>query len=115
MPENHELDTLSLQFRIVSEMMKIDRVRAFKLFNEISPDLSLKNLSCQDFLLYEISDFYVLVGEIAKNSFTQKQINQGLRSSFLLNYVENMNSSSQVLPIVKMLSSIIWQRMRNRF
>ncbi len=101
----NKLDALSLKTRIVSEMFKIDRIRAFELFNEISPDLSLKPLSCQDFLLYEISDFYNLVGEVAKNSFTQKQIKQGQRIAFLSLYIENINSSSQLLPIVKMLSS----------
>lgn len=102
----NKLDALSLKTRIVSEMFKIDRIRAFELFNEISPDLTLESLSCQDFLLYEISNFYDLVGEVAKNSFTRKQINQGQRIVFLSLYLENITSSSQLLPIVKMLSSI---------
>jgi hypothetical protein len=104
--QENKLDALSLKVRIISEMMKIDRNRAFELFNEISPDLSLKPLSCQDFLMYEISDFYNLVGEVAKNSFTQEQIKQGRRITFLSSFVENITSSAQLSPIAKMLSSI---------
>ena len=102
---NHKLDTLSLQTRIVSEMLKTDRVRAFELFNEIAPNLSIKPLSCQEFLLYETSEFYELVGKIAKESFTQDQIKQGRRITFLSPYVENMTSTSQISPIIKMLST----------
>ena len=101
----YKLDTLSLQTRIVSELLKIDRVKAFELFNEIAPDLSLKPLSCQEFLLYEISEFYELVGKIAKESFTQNQIKQGQRITFLSSYVENITSVSQISPVIRMLSS----------
>lgn len=104
--QNNKLDALSLQTRIVSEMLKFDRVRALELFNEISPNLSLKPLSCQDFLLYEVSDFYNLVGEIAKNSFSQEQIKQGRRIAFISTYVESMTSPSQVLPVIQMLSAV---------
>ncbi len=104
--QQNKLDALSLKTRIVSEMLKIDRVRAFELFNEILPELSLKPLSCQDFLLYEISDFYDLVGEMAKNSFTQKQIKQGRRITFLSSYIESMTSAAQLAPVVKMLSLV---------
>jgi hypothetical protein len=104
--QNNKLDSLSLKIRIVSEMLKVDRVRAFELFNEISPDLSLKPLSCQDFLLYEVSDFYSLVGEVAENSFNQEQIKQGRRITFLSTYVESITSPSQLLPVVQMLLTV---------
>ena len=102
----YKLDTLSLQTRIVAEMLKIDRVRAFELFNEISPNLSLKPLSCRDVLLYETSEFYNLVGKIAKDKFSVEQIKQGQRTAFLSQYIESMTTPSQISPIAKMLNSI---------
>lgn len=101
----NNLDALTLQTRIVREMLKTDRVRAFELFNEISPNLSLKPLSCQDFLLYEPKSFYELVGKIAEESFLPEQVKQGQRIAFLSPYIENMTSPSQVSPIIKILLS----------
>ncbi len=103
--QKNNLDALTLQTRIVSEILKIDRVRAFELFNEISPNLLLKPLSCQDFLLYETSSFYELVGKIAEESFSSEQIKQGQRIAFLSPYIENMTSPSQVSPIIKIFLS----------
>lgn len=67
--------------------------------------MSLKPLSCQEFLLYETSEFYELIGKIAKESFTQNQIKQGRRIIFLSPFLENMISVSQISPVVKMLSA----------
>lgn len=102
----YKLDALSLHSRIVSEMLRIDSVRAIQLFNEISPNLSLKPLSCRDILLYETSEFYNLVGKIARDSFTAEKIKQGQRIAFLSPYIENATSPSQISPIAKMLTSI---------
>ena len=101
----YKLSTLSLQTRIITEMLKVDKARAFELFNEISPDLSLKPLTCQDVLLYEVSDFYELLGKFAESKFTPEQIRQGQRIAFLSTYIERMNSPSQISPVVKMLVS----------
>lgn len=99
----NKIDALSLQVRIVSELLKIDSKKALELFGEISPNLNAVSLSCNEFLLYEFSGFYKLLEKIAKNNFTQKQINENERIIFLSKYIEDMTSPSQVLPISNLL------------
>lgn len=104
--KRNNLDSLSLQTGIVSEMLKIDSVRALELFKEISPNLYLKPLSCQDFLLPDTASFYGLVENISEIAFSNEQIKQGQRITFLASYVENMTSPTQISPIINMLLSI---------
>lgn len=103
---NYKLNTLSLQTRIVKEILKVDDKRGYDLFNQISRDLPLDPLSCNDYLLYEVDDFYELTTEIAKSSFNSGKIKEGERLIFLTPFVENMKSPSQISPISKMLSNI---------
>lgn len=100
-----KLDALSLQVRTVSEMLKVDRRRALELFYQISPDLALKPLKCEDRMVYDLATFYGLVGKIAKESFSEDNIRQNQRAVFLGLYVEGMVTPAQVSPIVKLLSS----------
>lgn len=101
-----DLDTLSLQIRIVSQMLKFDKRRAFELFNEIPKEILPKPLTCRDVLLYDVVNFYILLEKIADESFTLKQIEQGERTMFLSSYVEGMISPSQISSVAKMLISL---------
>lgn len=101
-----KLDALSLQVRIVSEMLKVDRYRALELFYQISPNLALKPLTCDDHMVYDLADFYGLVGKIAAESFSEDKILQNERAVFLGRYIAGMVSPAQISPIVKLLPSL---------
>ena len=101
-----KLDTLSLRSRAVQEMLKLDKARARAMFIEMSPSLKLAPLSCEDGLVYEVSDFYLTLRAVALETFTPVEIEQGAQGQFLLPYVEAISAHGQVVPILKVLSSL---------
>jgi hypothetical protein len=100
------LDRLSLQSQITVEMLSIDKTRALGMLSEISPKLAFKTLSCSDSLIYDVAEFYEVLGNVTRTAFDEMQIQQGQRLQFLLPYVENVSSPAQVGPIAKLIVSL---------
>jgi hypothetical protein len=102
-----EMDELSLKCRVVKAFLLIDKNKARKLFSEISPRISLPPLGCKDgFVSYDVSIFYNTLNEILRNTFSEKEQRQNLHIQFLLPYINNITSPSQVLHIMKTFASI---------
>jgi len=97
------LDTLSLRARAVRSMLALDPQRGLELFGQIT--LKLEPLKCADAMVYDVSDFYALLAEVARTSFTGELAHQGARSRFMLPYVEAVNSPAQVGPAAKAILS----------
>lgn len=88
------LDSLSLRARAVRSMLALDPPRALELFGQIT--LKLEPLKCGDALAYDVSDFYALLAEVARASFAGEEARLGVRSRFMLPYVEAVSSPAQV-------------------
>ena len=67
-----KLDALSLASRAVRDMVPIDSARARAMFQEI-PRPVLTPLTCDDPLVYEVSDFYRTLGTIVDSTFNEKE------------------------------------------
>lgn len=101
-----KLDTLSLRARIIKHVLADDKPRAREMLFQIGDDLKLKPLSCEDTLGYVVDDIYVTVGLVAKGSFSQKEVSEGLRALFVLPWIENIRSPSQIMPLIDLLNGL---------
>lgn len=101
-----KLDALSLRSRVVRAMLAIDKRRTRDMFSEISPKLSLSPLSCEDALVYDVTDFYDILRLVAQETFTPVEIEQSAQVRFVLPYVEAISAHTQVVPMLKVISSL---------
>ena len=100
------LDALSLQCRAVKAMLSVDKKVARALFSEISPKLKLEPLGCEDALIYDVKEFYELLAEIVKTTFSPEGKRQNQHIEFLTSYIEGITSSAQVGPISKAILAV---------
>jgi hypothetical protein len=97
------LDTCSLQCRAVHAMLALDPRKARELFSDIVPP-KLPRLTCEDPLAYDVSIFYVTLGELAQQAFTPKEIAEGKPVRLLDRFVGDLSSPAQAPPIARMLA-----------
>lgn len=98
------LDGLSLRLRAVEGILPLDRLKARALFLEIPP-LSVPKLSCDDYLVYDVSLFYEVLGKIAQQSFTAKEAAAGDPIRLLERFAGNIESAAQLEPDARMIAS----------
>lgn len=98
-----KLDTLSIRVRIIDQMFSLDKSRALRMLEQISPKLAFRNMSCSDQTMYDVADFYRVLEKITREAYDKRQIQQGERVQFLLPYIENMTSPVQIAPLANLL------------
>lgn len=101
-----KLDTLSIRIRIIDQMFSLDKSRALRMLEQVSPKLTFRNLSCSDQTIYDVGDFYRVLERITRSAYDEKQIQQGERVQFLLPYIENMTSPVQISPLANLLIGV---------
>lgn len=102
---DQRLDELSLKARTIEILSGHDKTRAKQVLFQMNGDIPLKPLTCDDALGYEPAAIYEAVRVVASGSFTAKEIEEGLRALFVLPWIENMNSPSQVAGAL----NLIWR------
>jgi hypothetical protein len=96
------LDRLSLQSRVLKDMLPLDTGKARDLLEQMSfPELA--PVGCDDPMAYDVSAFYGALTAVVKNGFTPNERQEGLHSALLMQYVGNLQSHAQVAPITHML------------
>ncbi|MDQ3744804.1 MAG: hypothetical protein M3444_10510, partial [Acidobacteriota bacterium] len=103
---NLGLDALSLRVRAVRAMLPIDAPRAREMLAQIPAGPPLPALSCKDAMVYDVSDFYALAGEIALKTFSGEEVRQGARAHFVLPYVEAVSSPAQAVPAIRLVLAV---------
>jgi len=103
---DRKMDVLSLRTRVIKAMLELDKPRARAWFEEIAPKLRLSPLSCEDALVYNVSEYYELLGEIAQNTFSQEEQQQGAHIRLVQTYIDGISSSAQIAPLLKVIVSI---------
>src|SRR5258708_965578 len=93
-----DLDALSLRLRAVSAMLPLDGVKARELFVQIPP-LKLPRATCDDFLVYDASRFYEVLGVVARQSFSDKEAQDGELARFLQRYAGAISSAVEIAPM----------------
>jgi hypothetical protein len=97
------LDALSLRVRAVRAMLSVDTGRAREMFGQMPARLLLPALSCKDAMVYDVSDFYALAGEVALKTFSSEEVGQGGRARFILPIVEAVSSPAQAVPAIRLV------------
>ena len=113
------LDVLSLQSRAVRDLLPLDPSQARELFGQIVKP-SLAALTCDDALVYDPSDFYQALTAVVNGAFTPKEKAKDEHFNLLIDYVGQVTSPSQVVPLAAALESagvtaaqrqILWARL----
>jgi hypothetical protein len=100
-----DLDTNSLRLRAVAGLLPLDPLKARERFQEIPP-LALPPLTCDEFLVYDLDRFYEVLGQVAAQGFTPKEIREEEPSRFLAGYIGRITSAVEVAPAARMLASV---------
>jgi hypothetical protein len=100
-----KLDALSLESRGVHDLLPLDAAKARELFQEISKP-RLAPLTCDDALVYDVSDFYQTLGEVVNAAFSQKERDKEEHVNFLLDYLGQATSPAQLAPLARLIRTV---------
>lgn len=101
-----QLDGLSLKARVIKNMLTNDKERAREMLFQTRGELNLKRLTCEDAMAYDVGQIYSTLTDVAKSSFTSKEINEGVRALFILPWIEDIESPAQIMPVIDLLSNL---------
>ena len=99
-----QLDVLSLESRAVRDMLPLDPAIARKLFGDIARP-GLAPLTCDDALVYDLSDFYQALGAVVNGAFSQKERSKFEHLNFLSDYLGQAASPQEVPPLALLIRS----------
>ena len=99
-----KLDTLSLQSRAVRDMLVLDPSKGRELFQDIARPV-LAVLTCDDALVYEVSDYYQAMGAVANSAFTPKERARGEHLNFVLDAIGQTSSPAQLAALIPVVES----------
>jgi hypothetical protein len=97
-------DRLSLRAELIDEAVSIDPELAKEMIFQIGGRLDLKPRTCDDVLTYWVGSIYSTVAKVAKASFSEKQVREGQRALFLLPWIENIESPTQLPAVLYLVS-----------
>ncbi|HEY7388092.1 MAG TPA: hypothetical protein VH640_06260, partial [Bryobacteraceae bacterium] len=97
-----DLDALSLRLRAVQALLPLDPQRARARFEDIPP-IDLPNLTCDDFMAYDVSRYYQVLPDVAAQGFTAKEAREEEPIKFLTRYAA-INYPAQIAPAARMLA-----------
>jgi hypothetical protein len=100
-----KLDALSLESRAVRDMLPLDPASARKLFGEIARPM-LSPLTCDDALVYDLSDFYQALGTVVNGTFTPKERAKDEHLNFLGDYLGVAASPQEIAPLAQVVQSM---------
>jgi hypothetical protein len=113
-----KLDALSLQSRAVRDMLPIDPLKARELFQDITRP-TLAPLTCDDALVFEVSDYYQALSAVVNAAFSFKERSKEEHLNFLLDYLSQATSPAQLAALVPVIQGagvspqqreILWSR-----
>jgi len=97
-----KLDKLSLASDAVVKMIQLDRVRARTMFESIELP-SLKPLTCDDSLGYDLDSYYQAMLSVSAECFSDSEKKAGAHIIFLSDRIESVKSISQLSSAIKMI------------
>ena len=100
-----KLDVLSLESRAVRNMVQVDPAAAVKLFSDIARP-TLVQPTCDDALVYDLSDFYQALGVVVNSAFTPKERAKDRHLNFLYDYLGQATSPLEVAPLAHVIEGI---------
>jgi hypothetical protein len=97
-----DLDALSLRLRAVHALLPLDPQKARARFEDIPP-IDLPDLTCDDFMAYDVSRYYQVLAEVAAQGFTAKEAKEEEPIKFLTRYAA-ISYPAQIAPAARMLA-----------
>ncbi len=97
------MDTLSLQLRVIKQVLQVDKVKAREMFNQIKSP-KLKPLTCEDMTVYDLKEFYEVFGQVIKSAFSDEEVRKEEPLNFLIDNMQNVDSPLQVNPTLKLIA-----------
>ena len=99
------LDALSLQSRILKELLTVDKPKARELFDQIvHPAQDAR--ACEDPLLPDLSPYYEIAGPIAQSAFTAAEKEKDVHIQFLLSVLSQAGSPAELPAFARTLESV---------
>ena len=99
------LDGLSLQSRILMELLTLDRARARELFGQI-PRPALEPRGCVDPLVADVSVYYEIAAAVAQSAFTAEEKKTEAHAQFLTAILAGAKSPGEIEPFARALESV---------
>lgn len=100
-----KLDAMSLATRAVRDMLPVDGARARAMFQEITKPV-LTPLSCDDALVYDVSDYYRTLAAVVDAAFDEKERKKDEHINFLLDYLQQAASPAQLAPLAAAIKTV---------
>lgn len=97
-----KLDKLSMESDSVLRMIQSDHARARTMFESIELP-SIKPLTCEDSLGYDLDSYYQAMMSVAEQCFDDNEKKAGMHIVFLSDRLENVKSIPQLSAAAKML------------
>jgi hypothetical protein len=97
-----DLDALSLRLRAVQALLLLYPQRARARFEDIPP-IDLPNLTCDDFMAYNLSRYYQVLAEVAAQGFSAKEAKEEEPIKFLARYA-SISHPAQIAHAARMLA-----------
>jgi hypothetical protein len=102
------LDALSLQSRILMELLTLDRARTRELFGQI-PRPALEPRGCADPLVADVSAYYEIAAAVAQSAFTAEEKKNEAHVQFLMAILAGAKSPGEIEPFARALESVALQ------
>lgn len=90
-----EMDRMSLRMRAIEVMLPLDAPKARQMFLDI-PALAIPRLSCTDFLVYDVSRYYTVLGTIGGHEVLK----------IVEPRIQEIASASQIEPAARMILAL---------
>lgn len=100
-----KLDALSLQSRILKDLLSIDHAKARELFEQLAhPPQDPR--ACEDPLLPDSSPYFEIAGAIAQSAFTAPEKEKGVHVQFLLGALSQTSSPADLNAFARALETV---------
>lgn len=100
-----KLDALSLQCRAVRAMLAVDKARARELFSELPPPAP-PPLTCEDSLIWDPSDYYATLAQVAGQTFSPAERRKQQHLVFFRRRISGLVSPSQVPAVAREIAGL---------
>jgi hypothetical protein len=100
-----DLDALSLQSRVLKELLTVDPARARERFSAI-PHPSLAPRPCADPLIADASAYYEVAAAIAQSAFSAEEKRQEAHVQFLAALLSGITSPNELAPFARSLNTV---------
>lgn len=97
------LDAMTLKLRVIEALLALDKDKARDLFLQI-PEPQLPKLKCSDFMVYDLDRYYAVLGRVAAEAFTPKEIEKGEPVRLLLRDAGGIAWPAQVKPMAAVIA-----------